>query len=327
MHGICFKLVRHKSGLYVCRVTREELLKQQLTDEQRKIISDCSALYNRLPSDLKTKLEGLMHVFLHEVAFEVKGFDKVTEVMRICVAAEACVLILTRGYDSYSQFRRVIIHKGLIKQGAGEWAGLGGRHEVDIKWDACLQGMHWGADNCNIILHEFAHVLDQADDSEAQSIPVSVDSLVDRRKWEEVIAREYPKIKAAYKERRAHTIDEYALASNAEFFSCATESFFERSGELHQHNPEIYELLQDYYGLDPVQWKEAEKEARWEKNLRLQKKNRKIFNGFIFLVVFITGALILSEFNIIPEAIICLSSCFVVPLIIACLIFAPLIDE
>ena len=128
---------------------------------------------------------------------------------------------------------------------------------MDIKWDACLQGMHWGADNCNIILHEFAHVLDQADDSEAQSIPLSVDSLVDRRKWEEVIAREYPKIKAAYKERRAHTIDEYALASNAEFFSCATESFFERSGELHQHNPEIYELLQDYYGLDPVQWKEA----------------------------------------------------------------------
>ena len=76
---ICFRLVRHISGLYVCRVTREELLKLQLTDEQRKILSDYSALYNRLPSNLKTKLEGLMHVFLHEVAFEVKGFDKVTE--------------------------------------------------------------------------------------------------------------------------------------------------------------------------------------------------------------------------------------------------------
>jgi Mlc titration factor MtfA (ptsG expression regulator) len=43
--------------------------------------------------------------------------------------------------------------------------------------------MHWGADNHNVILHEFAHVLDQADDATAQSIPVAVDSLVDRVKW------------------------------------------------------------------------------------------------------------------------------------------------
>ena len=121
---------------------REELLKKRLTLEQRKILTARSVLYNRLPPDLKTNLEGLMHVFLHEVNFEVDGFSEVTEEMRICVAAEACVLILTRGYDSYSQFRRVVIHKGLIKQGGGEWAGLGGRHEVDIKWDACLQGMH-----------------------------------------------------------------------------------------------------------------------------------------------------------------------------------------
>ena len=280
---------------------REELLKKRLTIEQRKILTDHSALYNRLPGDLKTKLEGLMHVFLHEVNFEVDGFSEVTEEMRICVAAEACVLILTRGYDSYSQFRRVIIHKGLIKQGAGEWAGLGGRHEVDIKWDACLQGMHWGADNYNPILHEFAHVLDQADDSEAQSIPVSADSLVDRKKWEEVIAREYPKIKAAYKERKAHTIDEYALASNAEFFSCATESFFERSGELHLHNPEIYELLQDYYGLDPLPWSRAEEKRIEQKALEWKKRKsiRLIWMGVS--VTLMAVAMCLRVFEIVSD--------------------------
>ena len=114
----CFRLVLNISVLYICRVTREdkeELLKLQLTDEQRKILSDCSALYNRLPSDLKTKLEGLMHVFLHEVAFEVKGFDEVTEEMRICVAAEACVLILGRGYNSYWKLKRVKIWKEILK--------------------------------------------------------------------------------------------------------------------------------------------------------------------------------------------------------------------
>ena len=239
------------------REDKEELLKLQLTDEQRKILSDCSALYNRLPSDLKTKLEGLMHVFLHEVAFEVKGFDEVTEEMRICVAAEACVLILGRGYESYFKLKRVKIWKELLKDESGEFSGWAGRRNVSLHWGSVLYGMKQGNDNCNVILHEFAHVLDKADDSQAQSIPVHEDS-VDRAKWEEVIAREYPRIKAAYKAGRAHVIDEYALSDEAEFFSCATESFFECPKELKKHNSEIYDILADYYGLDPLPWSIAE---------------------------------------------------------------------
>ena len=38
-----------------------------------------------------------MHIFLREVTFEVDGFSEVTEEMRICVAAEACILILNLG--------------------------------------------------------------------------------------------------------------------------------------------------------------------------------------------------------------------------------------
>jgi Mlc titration factor MtfA (ptsG expression regulator) len=250
---ICFRLVRHISGLYVLRVTREELLKQQLTDEQRKILPDCSALYNRLPPDLKTKLEGLMHVFLHEVAFEVKGFDEVTEEMRICVAAEACVLILGRGYESYFKLKRVKIWKEPLKDDRGEFGGWAGRRNVSLHWDAVLHGMKWGDDNYNVILHEFAHLLDQAEDMQAQSIPVAEDS-ADRAKWEELLKREYPRIKAAHKARRAHTIDEYALSTEAEFFSCATESFFERPKELKKYNAEIYGIMRDYYGLNPVEW-------------------------------------------------------------------------
>jgi len=252
-------------------VTREELLKQQLTDEQRKILSDCSALYNRLPPDLKTKLEGLMHVFLHEVAFEVKGFDKVTEVMRICVAAEACVLILGRGYESYFKLKRVKIWKELLKDEHGEFAGWAGRRNVSLHWESVLNGMKWGGDNHNVILHEFAHVLDRADDAQAQSIPVAEDS-VDRAKWEELFKREYPRIKAAYKAGRAHVIDEYALSDEAEFFTCATESFFERPKELKKYNPEIYDILQDYYGLDPLLWGRAEEKRIEQKALEWKKR-------------------------------------------------------
>ena len=261
---------------------REELLKQQLTDEQRKILSDCSALYNRLPSDLKTKLEGLMHVFLHEVDFEVDGFSEVTEEMRICVAAEACVLILNRGYDSYSQLRRVTISKDVLKMDGEEWGGWAGRRDVSLHWDAALHGMKQGNDNYNVILHEFAHVLDQADDAQAQSIPVHEGS-VDRAKWEELLKREYPRIKAAYKGRSTTIIDEYALSSKAEFFTCATESFFERPKELKKYNPEIYDILKDYYGLDPLPWSRAEEKRIEQKALEWKKGNLFDSYGGVFL--------------------------------------------
>ena len=257
------------------REDKEELLKLQLTDEQRKILSDCSALYNRLPSDLKTKLEGLMHVFLHEVAFEVKGFDEVTEEMRICVAAEACVLILGRGYESYFKLKRVKIWKEPLKDERGEFAGWAGRRNVSLHWDSVLYGMKQGNDNQNVILHEFAHVLDQADDAQAQSIPVAEGS-VDRAKWEELLKREYPRIKAAYKAGRAHTIREYALSDEAEFFSCATESFFECPKELKKHNSEIYDILADYYGLDPLPWSIAEEKRIEVEEKRIEVEEKRI---------------------------------------------------
>ncbi|RZO59089.1 MAG: hypothetical protein EVA73_01185, partial [Limisphaerales bacterium] len=187
------------------------------------------------------------------------------------------------------QLRRVIISKDVLKRDGKEWGGWAGRHDVTMCWDTCLYSMRWGDDNYNAILHEFAHVLDQADDAIAQSIPVAVDSLVDRVKWEQVIDQEYPKIKAAYAEGRAHTIGDYSLTDNAEFFSCATESFFERSKELHQHNPEIYELLQDYYGLDPVQWKPvdegAAREAIRQRALEHQLTLAKTLGSLLVLII------------------------------------------
>ena len=85
-----------------------------------------------------------------------------------------------------------------------------------------------GEDGFNIILHEFAHVLDFADDKIANSIPVSKDSS-DYLRWKTLLDREYPKLQAAHR-RRQSLLREYAVSDSdrAEFFTCATESFFER---------------------------------------------------------------------------------------------------
>ena len=116
-----------------------------------------------------------------------------------------------------------------------------------------------GDDNYNIVLHEFAHVLDFADDRIANSIPVSKDSN-DYLRWKTLLDREYPQLQAAHQQGLNPVLDEYAVSSTtrAEFFSCATESFFERPVMLKKENPEIYYLLGYYYVLDPAEWIESQ---------------------------------------------------------------------
>lgn len=112
--------------------------------------------------------------------------------VRMCVAAEACLLILNRSYSDYRWLRDVEIWKDL-----GSSAGLASRGEVLLKWDAVQRGLIDGTDGDSVTLHEFAHVLDTADDDKAQCIPVPKNS-PEYKRWEEMLDRGYEQVRQAY---------------------------------------------------------------------------------------------------------------------------------
>ena len=47
-------------------------------------------------------------------------------------------------------------------------------------------------------------------------------------------------------------LDEYGATNEAEFFAVATEFFFAKPAAMRRHEPELYELLQGFYGQDPA---------------------------------------------------------------------------
>jgi hypothetical protein len=49
-------------------------------------------------------------------------------------------------------------------------------------------------------------------------------------------------------------MDHYGAANPAEFFAVATETFFEKPGQLKSKNPELYQELRGFYKVDPVEW-------------------------------------------------------------------------
>ena len=225
--------------------------------------------YSRLPAELQVKLHELIHIFLDEINLEVKGFQRLTDKMRLCVAAEACLLILNRGFQDYRHVECVEIWKSK-PEGTDNWDGDAIAKRVRLNWHWTKEGMEDEGDNYNITLHEFAHILDNADDRVAQSVPVPVLS-PDRKTWEEMVDREYTRLEEAHKSGQGHVIKEYGLHTygeekrRAEFFPCATEAFFEQSTRLKTECPWIYATLKRFYQLDPVSWDQQDWQVEVQK--------------------------------------------------------------
>jgi Mlc titration factor MtfA (ptsG expression regulator) len=107
----------------------------------------------------------------------------------------------------------------------------------------------------NVTIHEFAHQLDQVNGA-ADGVPI-LRSRDAYRQWSEVFERNYEELVEEVNDRRRGReplIDPYGATNPAEFFAVASETFFEEARELKKEHPDLYEQLQNYYGVDPAEW-------------------------------------------------------------------------
>ena len=254
---------------YWVELRRMELGAKTFPEEWKQCLIRNVKHYSRLPAELQVELHHLIQIFVDEINIEVKGFRRLTDKMRLCVAAEACLLILNRGFQDYRHVECVEIWKSK-PEGTDNWDGDASVKRVRLNWHWAKVGMEDESDNYNITLHEFAHILDNADDRVAQSVPVPVLS-PDRKTWEEMVDREYTRLEEAHKSGKGHVIKEYGLHTygeekrRAEFFPCATEAFFEQSTRLKTECPWIYAMLKTFYQLDPISWDQQDEQVEVQK--------------------------------------------------------------
>src|SRR5690349_12495257 len=64
-------------------------------------------IYARLPQEDRNELQGHIQVFLAEKRFEGCGGLVLTEEMKICIAAQACLLLLHRDTEYYPGLRSI----------------------------------------------------------------------------------------------------------------------------------------------------------------------------------------------------------------------------
>jgi hypothetical protein len=49
-------------------------------------------------------------------------------------------------------------------------------------------------------------------------------------------------------------MDAYGAVNPAEFFAVASETFFEKPRQLKMKHAELYDELQQFYQVDPLEW-------------------------------------------------------------------------
>ena len=254
---------------------RKRLTSKPFSPEWEGILNRNVALYRYLPDSLKKELQGHIYVFLGEKTFEGCGGLKITDEIRVTIAAQACILLLNRKPTYYPTLYTILVYPGAyvakkttvvgmqhfeeMTVRAGEsWT----RGEVVLAWDDVRQEAIDLAEGHNVVLHEFAHQLDQ-EDGKSDGAPI-LPKQSSYKTWARVLSKEYQDLRRKTLSGRLDIMDAYGATNPAEFFAVATETFFERPRQMELSHPELYEELESYYGLDPLKWFKKENQYNKE---------------------------------------------------------------
>ena len=254
------------AGPLLARLWRRRLVtRQPFPAAWRDILRRRVPLARELPAVLQLRLKKHIQVLLAEVPFIGCAGLEVSDEVRVTIAAQAAFLLLGRG-GSFGILRQVLVYPGhfVVPRSA---VGAGGvvheardvlageswqRGQVILAWDAVLEGADDPHDGVNVVMHEFAHQLDQ-DTGGANGAPYVGRGAV-QSAWARVMNREFDALRVRLARAQPSSIAPYAATSPAEFFAVATELFFEKPGALAAERPELYEQLKRCYRLDPSAW-------------------------------------------------------------------------
>ncbi len=243
---------------------RQRLMNTSFPPDWLETVKRNVPYYSILAQQDQVELQGLVQVFLSEKRFEGLGGLRITDEIRLTIAAQACILLLRRRTDFYPLLVSVLVYPkafvapmkrqqpgGIVSEGEQVLSGqTWGQGSLVLSWDDVLRGAANPRDGFNVVFHEFAHQLD-SEAGAADGAPLLPDtSMYDA--WERICVSEYRELIRNIEENRPTLIRAYAATSPAEFFAVSTELFFERPAELREWHAELYQLLQMFYLQDPA---------------------------------------------------------------------------
>ena len=194
---------------------------------------------------------------------------QVDDGMAVAIAAQACLPILHLGLPCYDGFKGIVVHPDIVvaQREVMDEDGIVLRYDEELAGEAMEGGpvmLSWrdvadagetAASGYNVVIHEFAHVLDQSHGG-ANGAPW-LPGRQRRERWARVMQAEFDRLQTQLANGEMTLLDPYGAQNAAEFFAVACETFFEKPVELASQQAPLYALLQSLFGVDPALWRSS----------------------------------------------------------------------
>lgn len=244
---------------------RRRLIRRPTPPQWPEVLQRRLWYWQHLTSAQQRRLLHLSAIFLREKEIVVPANVRQPDEARLTVAASACLMLL--GFEDTYCFDRVQtviltlrpfrqkIQSSAVDGLFGDLLATGSYERnapIVLTWPEVKQQCEDPWSSNNVVVHEFAHYIDDLDGALAGDPPFPTRPLVAR--WKEVADREFEllgKLQAAGIET---VIDPYGLEDPVEFFAVCCEAFFCNPLGLEAEHSELFELLRVLFRLDPRAW-------------------------------------------------------------------------
>lgn len=184
--------------------------------------------------------------------------------MAVAIAAQACLPILHLGLSAYDGFVGIVVHASSVRARREATDDLGIVHEYDevlsgeileggpvmLSWRDVRGANHTAEDGYNVVIHEFAHILDLGN-GRLDAMP-ALPATIDQALWAQTWSRAYGVFALQVDQGQPTLLDPYGAERLEEFFAVAVEAFFVAPHSLNRTDPALYDLLRQYFAQDPL---------------------------------------------------------------------------
>lgn len=228
------------------------ILEQPFPQEWHAYLAKEVQFYKELSTEEQLRFQNrIKQFFAHTSITGVKDLE-VTDELKLLVAASAIIpVFLFEGWE-YVNLSEVIIYDGAVEPNQrndeeqdgtllGQVRPLQTKHVLLLSKQYLIQGFESMNGKSNVGIHEFAHLIDQADGS-VDGIPKAFMPEELLSPWTKTMYREIERIV-----QHDSDINPYALTSHAEFFAVVCEYFFENPEKFQEKHKELYDLMNQIF--------------------------------------------------------------------------------
>jgi len=245
---------------------RKQLLKKEIQPNERDTVKRSIWQASYLATPQLEQIIRWSRVFIAEKTWEGCNGVKMTEDLQWKVAAAAGLMVLAYPDWYFDKTSTILIHPQAYKvtvsgrhsaltignEMAGEFYRAGEtiyRGPVVLNSHDIQNSAQDANDGHHLVVHEFSHQLDMINGPSADGLP-PLPGNVDEVAWLAALKAEYHRAQEMVSQGYMILMNDYGLTQESEFFAVASELYFQRSTELAEYHPNVYQLLKQFYVTD-----------------------------------------------------------------------------